>query len=407
MKILHVNNVYNCGSTGKLVAELHRRLLARGMESVVYYGRQQKSTDPHTHKICSELYAKANNLLSRITGLMYGGCYVSTHRLIQAIVEEKPDVVHLQCINGYFVNIYQLITFLKTHQIPTLLTLHAEFLHTANCGHALDCQRWKTGCGHCPRLQQETKSWGLDRTATSWKRMQAAFNGFSTLQLTSVSNWLKERAAKSPILANFPNRVVYNGVNTTIFHPYDTSTLRQQLGIAAQTKILFYAAPSFDISPNSFKGGQHIVELAKRLGPQVQILAAGTYDSTLTYPANIKPLGYISNQTQLAKYYSLADATILTSKKETFSMVCAESLCCGTPLIGFKAGAPEQISLPQYSKFCEYTDIDALTHLVKETLNCPYSRAAIAQEAEQTYSLDTMTEQFIQCYNKLSSEKIL
>lgn len=401
MKILHINNVYDHGSTGRLTAELHRRLLKRGIDSVVYYGRQARSTDPHTHKICSELYAKANNLRSRITGIMYGGCYLSTRRLIKAIIQENPDVVHLQCINGYFVNIYKLITFLKKNHIPTLLTLHAEFMHTANCGYALDCDRWQTGCGHCPRLYKETKSYFFDGTGISWQRMKHAFEGFENLQITSVSPWLQERATRSPILASFPNRVVYNGVNTELFHPMDITRLRRNLNISSDKRVLFYIAPSFDISPNSFKGGHYIIELAKRLSTQVQILVAGKYNPTLIYPNNIKLLGYISNQQELASYYALADATVLTSKKETFSMICAESLCCGTPVVGFKAGAPEQISLSTYSKFCEYGDLPKLIQCVQEALTCPSHRDKIAQEAAQTYSLESMTENFITCYKQL------
>ena len=41
---------------------------------------------------------------------------------------------------------------------------------------------------------------------------------------------------------------------------------------------------------------------------------------------------------RLAEYYSLVDVTVITSFHETFSMVVAESLSCGTPIVGFKAG---------------------------------------------------------------------
>lgn len=71
-------------------------------------------------------------------------------------------------------------------------------------------------------------------------------------------------------------------------------------------------------------------------------------------------LGKITDQELLAKYYSMADVTLLTSKKETFSMVTAESLCCGTPVVGFKAGAPEQIAIKEFSEFVEYGDLNSL-----------------------------------------------
>ena len=82
MKVLQVNCVYRKGSTGKIVADLHEALLARGVESVVCYGRGASVREPHVHKVCGEWYAKWNHLRARITGVMYGGCFFSTKRLI-------------------------------------------------------------------------------------------------------------------------------------------------------------------------------------------------------------------------------------------------------------------------------------------------------------------------------------
>ena len=159
--------------------DIHTELLKDGYESVICYGRGAKTQDSGVYKTCGELYSKFNNLLSRFTGLMYGGCFFSTNKLISVIKKEKPDIVHLHCINGYCVNIYRLIAWLKKNKIKTVLTLHAEFMHTGSCGYALDCERWKSGCGSCPRLKKETKSIFLDRTALSWKKMRKAFNSFN------------------------------------------------------------------------------------------------------------------------------------------------------------------------------------------------------------------------------------
>ena len=175
MKVLQVNCVYNKGSTGKIVADIHNGLIERGIESVVCYGRGEKTTLPNVYKVCGEFYSKLQNLRSRITGLMYGGCNLSTRRLIKVIEKERPDIVHLHCINGYFVNIYRLVEWLKQSNIKTVLTLHAEFMHTANCGHAFDCEKWKTGCTNCTRYKQETKSIFFNKTHISWLRMKKAF----------------------------------------------------------------------------------------------------------------------------------------------------------------------------------------------------------------------------------------
>ena len=108
MKILQINCVYGTGSTGRLTQAIHTRLLAEGVKSVVCCGRGPRSTDPHVHKVCGELYAKAQHAEADLTGLVYGGCVLSTARLLHILRREAPDIVPLQCINGYFVNLFVL-----------------------------------------------------------------------------------------------------------------------------------------------------------------------------------------------------------------------------------------------------------------------------------------------------------
>lgn len=400
MKVLQVNCVYGKGSTGKITRDLHRELQKRGIESIVCYGRGEKVLEPGVYKTCGELYSKCNNLLSRFTGIMYGGCFFSTNRLLRIIRKERPDVVHLQCINGYFVNIYRLVNWLKNQGIRTVLTLHAEFMYTANCGHALECDRWKTGCGSCPRLRQETKSLLLDGTARSFRKMQRAFAGFDDrLTVVSVSPWLRDRAMQSPILKDKHHCVVFNGVDTEIFHPWDAEDLREKHGLG-DAKVLFHATPFFTDDPEYLKGGYYVLRLAEQLTDQnVKVLVAGDYAPGLRVPGNVILLGRIGDQKEMARYYSLADVTVLTSKRETFSMVTAESLCCGTPVAGFRAGGPEQIAIPEFSRFVLWGDIKELSDALKELLNQQVS-LEIGEYAVREYSRDTMTEGYISLYAK-------
>ncbi len=399
MKVLQVNNCYKSGSTGKIVADIHAELQKQGVESIVCYGRGKKVRESNVRKTCAEMYSKINNLNTRITGIMYGGCFFSTNRLISIIKKEKPDVVHLHCINGYFVNIYRLIEWLKKNHVKTVLTLHAEFMHTANCGHAFECEKWIAGCGHCPRFREETKSWIFDRTSKSWMKMKMAFDGFNdNLIITSVSPWLMERAKQSPILADKKHCVVLNGLDTEIFKPYDTSKLKAELGIKDE-KIVFHATPTFNNDPNHIKGGYYVLKLAEMMkNENVKIVVAGRYDKDLSIPANVILLGQICDQKLLARLYSMADVTVLASKKETFSMVTAESLCCGTPVVGFKAGAPEMIALRECCEFVDYGNIESLKRAVELKICSEYQSEEIAYIASNKYGKHVMLKNYMGKY---------
>lgn len=402
MKVLQVNCVYKKGSTGKITYDLHRGLLDAGIDSIVCYGRGKTVHEPGVYKTCPEWYSKLNNALTRITGVMYGGCSFSTKKLISIIKRERPDVVHLQCINGYFVNIYRLVNWLKENHIKTVLTLHAEFIYTANCGHALECNRWKTGCGACPRRKLETKSFVFDGTARSWRRMKKAFDGFNDdLVVTSVSPWLMERAKQSPILQRKKHCVIFNGVNTEIFRPATGEVvyqLKQELGIKNE-KVVFHATPFFNDDPNYIKGGYYVIKLAKKMS-SVKFVVAGTVAEGIQVPDNVILLGKVTNQKRLAALYSMGDVTLLTSKRETFSMVTAESLCCGTPVVGFKAGGPEMIALKGHSLFVEYKDIEALKKGVAEMFEQANHYTPI-EHIQQRYSKQHMVDEFLSIYHKL------
>lgn len=394
MKILQVNNVYGEKSTGKLTKVIHDGLLRDGYESLVVYGRGGNTADSGVIRLCPDWYGKLNSLLSRITGMPYGGCLLATQRLTRIIRQEKPDVVHLQCINGHFVNIYRLISWLKKQRIKTVVSLHAEFMYTANCGHAFECSQWQHGCKRCPDRKKAVKSWFFDRTGRSWQKMRKAFAGFEDdCVICPVSPWTQSRAEQSDILKDFRFRTVYNGVDTegTFHHCGEKEKLKNTvLNVTAH----------FSGEPDHPKGGSYLIELARRM-PQVTFLVAGRADAVTDLPDNLKILGRIRDQQELAGLYRQAKLTVLVSQKETFSMPCAESLCCGTPVVGFEAGGPEQIALKAYSAFVPFGDLDALEEQVQQWLRKSADADIIAAEAENAYSARTMIRAFEEIYGSI------
>lgn len=398
MKIIQINAVYPTGSTGKIVKDIHTQLISNGHESIVCYGRGDKIVEKNVYKIAPEYVMKMQSLHSKITGYAYAGCLFSTYSLINIIKKEKPDVVHLHCINAYMVNIYRLLEYLKNNNIHTILTLHAEFMYTAGCGYALDCEKWKTGCRTCPQKGAGRPSSKIfDRSNGEWHMMENAFEGFDNIVITSVSKWLHDRAKQSPFFIDKNMKVVLNGIDTdNVFKPTDYTKLKKKYNITNE-KVILHVTASFT---NPIKGGKYVIELAERLkNENVKIFIVGFNGDKNILPSNIIPVSNTKNQTELAAFYSMADLTLLTSVKETFSMICAESLACGTPVVGFKAGAPETISLKEYSEFVTQGDVDALKEVVLRWIDKKkqYTKE-IYLTASKFYSRETMYDKYIELY---------
>lgn len=91
----------------------------------------------------------------------------------------------------------------------------------------------------------------------------------------------------------------------------------------------------------------------------------------------------------------MADVLLLCSQKETFSLACAESLCCGTPVAGFKSGAPEAIFKGPYAVFVEYGDLQALHGKLKHVINVkPSMEKRVARYGRHNFSNQVMYREY-------------
>lgn len=405
MKVLLVNVVADIGSTGKICGCIDDGLATRGYESLVCYGRNKAIRACRRYKFGREWEAAVSKVANRCGRLMYASSILSTRRLIKKIKTEAPDIVHLHCINGYCADIYALLRFLAQEQIKTIVTHHAEFFYTGNCGHALDCTRFmgSVGCGDCPRPKSSMGALWRDRSASAWVRMRDAFALFPAdkLLFTAVSPWLSSRAGLSDITNKYPCIVVENGLDTSVFRCREDRYSARSIIPNCGSRIILHVTASFSDTPDNFKGGDKVIELARRM-PDVTFVIACSYSNvTGTLPPNIYLHGRTKDQHELAELYNAADLTIIASKKETFSMVVAESLCCGTPVAGFQAGGPESICIGEYAEFVEYGSIAALERACRSMLDTDFDPVKIATEAQSKFSSERMVDNYIKIYERL------
>lgn len=392
MKILQVNVTYKEGSTGKIVSDLHKQYILRGYKSIVCYGRGRRYKEPFVYKTGSNFVAKINKMIGLFTGYQYAGAFMATSRLINIIRKERPDIVHLHVLNGNMCNIYRLVRYLKSQKINTVLTNHAEFMYTGSYSHVPDnSTQWMTG--RKEKISNSKKLIGSllrDTSYSSFRKMERTFTGFNTLIVTSVSPWLTERSKQSIILNRFKHFTVLNGIDKDIFKPRVSDIFAEYR--KKYKYIVLYVTSGFHYK---LKGGNYLLDIARSLLDKgILFLIVGSKAHISNLPENCINIGKLENQNLLAEFYSNSDISLITSKKETFSMVVAESLCCGTPVVGFKAGGPESIAKLEFASFVDYPNTkrlaDELLHFV---------RAGIRVRLEKNdYSVQKMADDYLQIY---------
>lgn len=402
MKILHVN-ASDVGSTGKIIEDISREATKRGWTTIFLCARSYKGEVENIKRyIVSSRFAQAvYHRCHYLTGLKYGFEPFSTARALKIIKKEKPDVVHLHSVNCCTVNVYKILDFLKKNNIPTVITNHAEYFYTGSCSHSFDCLKWKTGCGKCPRLFYASDSKLFDRTHTAWVKMKKSFENFKNIEIVSVSPWVFERSKSSPIMDGLSQSIILNGVNTEVFKKVEANSLRDTLGVNKYTKIVLQVTASFSDVDKDSKGGYYLVELAKRMQDKnVLFVVVGNNNVKNKLPDNIKLVGPIYDQEKLNEYYNVADLTIVTSKRETFGMTVAESLCAGTAVVGFESGGSESIAIDEFCSFVPFGDVVKLQVCVVQKLERQKTEKII-YISKGLYSDKIMSKKYCDLYKKM------
>ena len=398
MKVLLIDVNCKYSSTGKIVYELFQKLKEERCEVAVAYGRGEAINEEGIYKFGLDLETIIHAGLARITGLNGYFSPLSTRRLIKFIENFQPDIIHIHELHAYFVSIKPLIDYIKLKKIKVVWTFHCEYMYTGKCGHAYNCINFTKECGHCPAIRSYPKSIFFDRTKKMLRDKKVLLKDMD-FTIAVPSQWLADRVRMS-FLKDKEIKIIYNGIdNKNVFYPRDTSELRETLGLQNK-KIILSVAPNI---MEKRKGGKWVLRLANKLKKSdLYFILVGAKKEEEHEGSNYKIFSQEKDAKKLAQFYSLADVFLLCSEKETFSMTCAEALCCGTPVVGFKSGAPETIAIPEYSKFVEYGELDQLEEAVKQFLSKKTTENVkiIVEKAREKYSSQIMLKNYIALYQE-------
>jgi len=342
VKYLFINSLAGLGSTGRICAEKCRELMGEGHECRIAYGREKGNCeDIPTIQIGSKLDYNIHAALNRITDAHGDYSRAATRRFLEEVRAYDPDVIWLHNVHGYYVNLELLFTYLRTCGKKLLWTLHDCWAMTGHCAYFdfVGCDKWKTGCHHCPQKKAYPATMVLDGSSRNYAKKKALFTGIPNMTLIVPSHWLEKRVKQS-FLGDYPVEVVYNTINTDIFKP-TPGDFREKHGLEDK-KIILGVANVWE----ERKGLKDFVALAPMLPEDRKIVLVGLSEAQIkSLPASVLGLPRTANARELAHMYTTADVYVNPSVEETFGLTPLEAQACGTPSIVYEDTACEEVAL--------------------------------------------------------------
>jgi alpha-1,6-mannosyltransferase len=204
--------------------------------------------------------------------------------------------------------------------------------------------------------------------------------------------------------------VVKLGVNIDIFRPDDSDRepIRESLGVTAGRKLLLYVG-RLAKEKNTLKLFKALAILAEREPNAFHFLVIGEgpqrkqLEKLKAEHANISWIRYCAEPRDLARYYRAADLFVHPGVQETFGLVALESQACGTPVVGIRGSAMDDLIFHEQRDWAGENSAEALAAAIERISKTDLRKlgADAARTAEQLHAWPQVFDRLFCIYREV------
>ncbi len=396
-KVLHINTVDQGGAANAMLHQ-HYALLGAGFESkVLCLNKTRNLEGVHefntpkeglAYKILKKLRIVTNHRDRNYRQLLkYGSTTLSVsfpntdYDLLGHSLVKEADIINLHWV-GNFVD----YSFLKNIEKPVVWTIH-------------DMNPFK-GIFHYDFDQiSNTKLVSIENKVKLLKGQYLA--EAKNLTIVGPSKWITNLSLKSENLGRFKHYAIPNAVDIKIFKSLDSNHCRKALGLPTDKRIILFVAQSLETERKGFKV---LLKTIKEIEVEETLFAVvgdGTIPLELA-EEKIFRLGYISDSRLMAQAYNAADLFVIPSLEDNLPNTVLESLCCGTPVVGFKVGGiQEMVESGLNGLLADEVNPQSFLHGMETGLKITFSRQKIEKDAHEKYNYMRNSHDYMNLYSSI------
>ncbi len=417
-RIAHLCTSDIAGGAARSAYRIHHSLLGLGIDSRLYV-RRKFSDDPTVHVIRWQTEAD-----HAVYGSELGRLAVWREKWLDALkthaqslfsLDGSPegppvlraladaDIVQLHWVGQEFLD-YRRAFAPDGIKVPVVWRLSDTNPFTGGCHFTAGCERFTTGCGHCPQLGSHMED---DLSRQVFLRRYRALGPWpGRLHYVAPTRWMADQVGRSLMGRDRSRSVIHNAVDTDLFRPGDSIAARQRLGLPPTGPLLLFVAERVD-SPRK---GLAVLEAAleRMTGPAPHLVIAGRFNDKGRSLACRSLLGPVPAE-HMPDLYRAVDLVAVPSLEDNLPNVVFEALASGRPLIASAVGGiPDLVGPDSGGELVPPGDASALAQALERGLAglADGTRAHLARSlAEQRLALTVEAEAFRSLYARLLSER--
>ncbi len=338
LRVLHVTSGGLTEGAARGAYWLHKALLDQGMESLLLLC-ETDCQDSTVQALCPNPAAKLcwklrirlealpNSLYRCRTDTLSTG--LSGFSITRHEAYKWADVIHLHWINHATVSLAEMSGIKKS----LVWTMRDMWPITGGCHYFGACDRYRTGCGTCPKLGSS----GPD--LTSWIVHRKLRLVPPHVRFVAISEWQAGCARESAALRGRHVEVIPNCIDSDAFFPVPKSVARSALGLPNDGNIVL-AGGLYNEDP--IKGTRQLEDALEIIPHDGQVVMFGR-PGVFAGRDDVIHLGLLRDDISLRLAYSAADVFVAPQVQEAFGKTLAEAMACATPVVAFDATGPRDI----------------------------------------------------------------
>jgi glycosyltransferase involved in cell wall biosynthesis len=332
--------------------------------NVRYLGKRQRLTSRIDAKIQTWLLKKSNKEFGLFSYPVLG----TDISQMQALKE--ADIIYIHWALYGFLNFNSLHKIAQLNK-PVVIVMHDMWNISGGCHYSFTCDKYKTGCHNCQMFPGNNEN---DLSVKGFKAKLKLYARYNNFYFVSPSKWLYNCAKEALLTKDKPIFYIPNVLDNTLFKPFNKTIAKQILNIDTSQTVIAFGAVSVS-SP--YKGWPYLQKALQLLQQDdayknilVLIFGSGHNKEVAdSIPFKTKFMGFLGDEYSTMLVYNAADVFIVPSLADNQPTTVQESLCCGTPVVGFNIGGiPDMISHKENGYLAKYKDATDVCNGVKYCL---------------------------------------